>query len=99
MGRLVSTTMGCAWKYGRGFLVATQRAKATCSRWLYLVSASAKHLLTKNTDLRLPSAFSLNRAALTAISDTTRYTKSVFSASGLARTGGSARYYVISIKA
>ena len=64
-----------------------------------MVSASAKDLLTKNTGLCLPSAFSLNRAALTATSETARYTKNVSSASGLARTGGSARYCLIAIKA
>ena len=31
-GKSVSTTMGCAWKYGRSFLVAIRRAKAACSR-------------------------------------------------------------------
>ena len=31
-GRSVSTTMGCAWKYGRSFLAAIRRAKAACSR-------------------------------------------------------------------
>ena len=31
-GRLVSTTMGCAWKYGRSFLAAIRRAKVACSR-------------------------------------------------------------------
>ena len=31
-GRLVNTTMGCAWKYERSFLAAIRRAKATCSR-------------------------------------------------------------------
>ena len=31
-GRSVSTTMGCAWKYGRSFLAAIRRAKASCSR-------------------------------------------------------------------
>ena len=91
--------MGCAWKYGQSFLVATQRAKAACSRWMYLVSVSAKHLLKKNTGLCLPSVFSLNRATLTTTSETARYTKSVSSDSGLARTGGSARYFLISIRA
>ena len=91
--------MGCAWKYEISFLVATRRAKAVCSRWLYLISASAKDLLTKNTGLYLPSAFSLNRVTLTATSETARYTKSVSPASELARTGGSARYFLIAIKA
>ena len=91
--------MGCAWKYERSFLVATWRAKVACSRWLYLVSASAKDLLTKNTGLYLPSVFSLNRATLTVTSKTARYTKSVSTTSRLARTGGSARYYLITIKA
>ena len=91
--------MGCAWKYGRSFLVATQRAKAAYSRWLYLVSASAQDLLTKNTGLYLPSSFSLNRAALTTTFETAKYTKSVSSAPGLVRTRGSARYCLIAIKA
>ena len=91
--------MGCAWKYGRSFLVATRRAKAAYSRWMYLVSASAKDLLTKNTGLCLASAFSLNRAALIATSETAKYTKSVSPTLGLTRTGGSARYCLIAIKA
>ena len=81
--------MGCAWKYGRGFLVATRRAKVAYSRWLYLVSASAKDLQTKDIDICLPSSFSLNRAALTTASKTAKYTKSVSSAPRLARTEGS----------
>ena len=91
--------MGCAWKYERSFLVTTRRAKAACSRWLYLVSASTKDLLTKNTGLCLPSLFSLNKVAFTATSETARYTKSVLLALGLTRTGGSARYCLIVIKA
>ena len=91
--------MGCAWKYGRSFLVATRRAKAACSRWLYLVFASAKDLLTKNTGLCLLSTVSLNRAALIATSETAKYTKSVSLASMLARTRGSIRYCLIAIKA
>ena len=31
-GRSVSTTMGCAWKYGWSFLAAIRRAKAASSR-------------------------------------------------------------------
>ena len=88
--------MGCAWKYGRSFLVAIRKAKVVCSRWFYLVSASAKDLLTKNTGLYLPFTFSLNRAALT---ETAKYTKIVLLASGLARTRGSSRYCMISVKA
>ena len=42
---------------------------------------------------------SLNRAALTNTSKTARYTKSVSSAPGLARTGGSARYGLIAVRA
>ena len=98
-GRLVSTAMGCSWKYGRSFLDATRRAKVAYSRWLYLVSASAKDLLTKNTSLCLPSSFSLNRAALTTTSEIDKYTKSVSSAPGLEMTGGSTRYCLIAIKA
>ena len=48
--KLVSTTMGCAWKYERSFFIATRR-NAACSRWLYCVVASVKDLLTKNTGL------------------------------------------------
>ena len=62
-----------------------------CSRWLYLVSASAKDLLTKNTGLWLLSSQSLNRTTLIATSETAKYMKSVSPASGLARTGGSAK--------
>ena len=82
-----------------GVTVATWRAKVACSRWMYLVSASAKDLLMQNTSLCLPSAFSLNRAALTATSKTARYTKSVSQDLGLTRIGGLARYCLIAIKA
>ena len=37
------------------------------SRWVYLVSASVKDLLAKNTGLNLASPHSLNKAAPTAI--------------------------------
>ena len=87
--------MECAWKYERSFLVATRRAKATFSTWMYLVSTSANDLLTKNTGLFLQSSFSLNRATLTTTFETAKYMKSVSSASGLARTRGSARYCLI----
>ena len=98
-GRSVSTTIGCAWKYGRSFLVATRRANAACSRWLYWVSASAKDLLTKNTGLCFLFSSSLNRVALTETFETAKYTKSVSPASGLARTEGSARYCLIVVMA
>ena len=91
--------MGCAWKYGRNFLVATWRANAACSRWLYQVSASAKDLLTKNTSLCFLFSSFLNRASLTKTSKTAKYTKSVSPASRLVRTGGSARYYLIAMRA
>ena len=91
--------MGCAWKYGRNFFVATRRAKAACSRWLYRASASAKDLLTKNIGLCFLFSSSLNKAALTNTSKTVKYTKSVSSASGLARTRGSARYCLIAVRA
>ena len=84
--------MGCAWKYGQSLFVATRRANASCSRWLYRVSTSAKDLMTKNTGLCFLFSSSLNRVALTETSETAKYTKSVTSASGLARIGGSARY-------
>ena len=91
--------MGCTWKYGRSFFVATRRANAACSRWLYRVSASAKDLLTKTIGLCFLSSYSWNRAALTETSETTRYTKSVLSASGLARIRVSVRYYLIAVRA
>ena len=98
-GRSVSTTMGCAWKYGRSFLVATRRANVACSRWLYQVSTSTKDLLTKNTGLCFLFSSSLNRAALTETSETAKYIKSVSSASELARIRGSARYCLIVVRA
>ena len=91
--------MGCAWKYRRSFLVATWRANVACSRWLYWVSESAKELLTKNTGLCFLFSSSLNRAVLTETSKTAKYTKSVSLASGLARTGGFARYCLIVVTA
>ena len=98
-GRSVSTTMGCAWKYGRSFFVATQRANAAYSRWLYRVSTSAKDLLKKNTCLCFLFSSFLNRAALTETSETAKYMNSVSPASGLARTGGSTRYCLIAVRA
>ena len=98
-GRLVSIIMGCAWKYGRSFFVATRRTNATCSRWLYRVSVSIKDLLTKKTGLCFLFSSSLNRVALSETFETARYIKSVSSASGLARTRGSARYYFITVRA
>ena len=98
-GRSVSTTMRCAWKYGQSFFVATRRANAACWRWLYRVSVSAKDLLTKNTSLCFLLSSSLNRAALTETSETAKYTKSVSRTSGLAKTRGSARYYLIATRA
>ena len=91
--------MGCALKYGRSFFVATRRANATYSRWLYWVFASAKDLLTKNTGLYFLFSYSLNRAELIETSETARYTKSVSPDSGLARTRGSARYCLIAVRA
>ena len=91
--------MGCARKYGRSFFVATQRANAACSRSLYRVSGSAKNLLTKNTGLCFLLSSSLNMAALTETFETARYTKSVSPAFRMARTGGSARYCFIAMKA
>ena len=91
--------MGCAWKYGCNFLAATRRAKAACSRGLYLVSALANDLLMKNTGLCFPSSFSLNRATLIAMSETAKYTKSVSFVSRQARIGGSAKYCLILMKA
>ena len=73
--------MGCAWKYGQSFFVATRRANAACSRWLYQVSTSVKDLLTKNIGLFFLFSFSLIKAALTETSEIARYMKSVSSAS------------------
>ena len=84
--------MGCAWKYGRSFFVATWRANAAYSRWLYPISALAKDLLTKNTGPYFLFSSSLNRAALTETSETAKYMKSVSPAVGLARIGGSTSY-------
>ena len=97
-GRSVSTTMGCAWKNGRSFFVATRRANVACSRWLYRVSASVMDLLTKNTGHYFLFSSSFNRAAITETSETAKYTKRVSPASGLARTGGSARYCLIALR-
>ena len=91
--------MGCAWKYGRSFLVATQRANAAYSRWLYWVSASAKDLLKKNTGLYFLFSSSLNKAALTKKSEIAKYIMSVSPASGLARTRDSTRYFLIAVRA
>ena len=55
--------------------------------------------MTKNTGICFLFSFSLNRASLTKTSEIVRYMKSVSSASGLARTGGSARYYFIAARA
>ena len=74
---------------------ATRRANAAYSRWLFQVSASAKDLLTKNTGLCFIFSSSLNKATFTETSETAKYTKSASPASGLARTGGSVRYYLI----
>ena len=91
--------MGCALKYGQSFFVATRRANAARSRQLYRVSASTKDLLMKNTDLCFLFSSSLNKASLTEISETPKYTKSVSSASRLIRTGGYARYCLIAMRA
>ena len=56
-----------------------------------MVSMSAKDLLMKNTGLWLLSSQSLNKAALTATSEITKYMKSISLAWGLVSTGGSAR--------
>ena len=72
---------------------------AACSRWLYQVSASAKDLVTKNIGLCFLFSSSLKRVLLTKTSETAKYTKSVLLASGLARTGGSARYCLIAMRA
>ena len=66
---------------------------------MYLVSTSAKDLLTKNIGLWLLSSKSLNKAALTATSETVKYRKSVSPASGLASIRVSARLCLIATKA
>ena len=91
--------MRCAWKYGRGFFVATWRANVACSRWLYQVSASAKDLLTKKTGLCFLFSSSLNRVAITETFETAKCMKSVSPTSELARNGGFARYYLIAVRA
>ena len=91
--------MGCAWKYGRSFLVSTQRANAAYSRWLYRVSTSTKDLLTKNTGICFLLSSSLNRAAFTKTFETAKYTRSVSPALELVRTGGSTRYNLITVRA
>ena len=60
---------------------------------------SAKDLLMKNIGLFFLFLSSLNRAALTKTFETAKYTKSVSPASGLVRTGGSARYCLIVVRA
>ena len=97
--RSVSITMGCAWKYGHSFLFATRRANAPCSRWLYRVSTPAKGLMMKNTSLCFLFSSSLNKVALSKTSETAKYTNSVSPASGLARTRGSVRYRLITVRA
>ena len=81
------------------FFVAIRRANAVCSRWLYWVSESIKYLLTKNIGLDFLFSSSLNNAALTDTFETSTYIKSVSLASGLARTGGSTRHYLIALRA
>ena len=49
--------------------MAVRKVKAACSRWVYLVYASVRDLLTKNTGRNFASSHSLNKAALTAISE------------------------------
>ena len=46
------------------FLAATLRANATCSRWVYQVSALDRHLLIKNMGFCYQGLSSLNKAAL-----------------------------------
>ena len=67
--RLVSTTIGCAWKYGRSFLAATRRTSVACSRRVYRVSTLDRDLLTKNISLCFQFLSSLNKAALTKAYD------------------------------
>ena len=52
--------------------MAVRRAKAARSRWVYLVSALVKDLLTKNTGFNFASPYSLNKAELIAISEAAR---------------------------
>ena len=60
---------------------------------------SAKDLLTKNTGRCFLFSSSLNKAALTETSEIVKYTKSVSPTSRLARTGGFARYCLITVRA
>ena len=53
-------------------LLGVWRAKAARLRWLYLVFASVKDLLTKNIGLNFASPHSLNKVALIAIPEATR---------------------------
>ena len=53
----------------------------------------------KNTGLCFEFSSSLNRATLTETFETAKYTKSVSPASGLVMTEGSARYYLIAVRA
>ena len=53
----------------------------------------------KNIGLCFLFSSSLNRVALTKTFETAKYTKSVSPALGLARTGGSARYCLIAVRA
>ena len=71
-GRSMSTTTGWAWKYGRSFWAAVRRARVACSRWVYLVSASVRDLLIKKNGRNFSSSHSLNKVALTAISEAAR---------------------------
>ena len=83
----------------RSFFVAIRRANVVCSRWLYWVSESIKDLLTKNIGLCFLFSSSLNNAALTDTFEIATYIKSVSLTSGLARTEGSTRYYLIALRA
>ena len=67
----MSTMIGCAWKSGQSFLTATLRVSVACLRWVYHVSASDKALLIKNMGLCFRCSSSLNKVALTDMSETT----------------------------
>ena len=63
---------GMSLEVWRSFWADVRRAKEARSKWVYLVSALVKDLMTKNTSLNFASPHSLNKAALTAISEATR---------------------------
>ena len=68
----MSIVIRCAWKWGRSFLAATLSARDACSRRVYRVFVSDRDFLMKNTGFCCRCSSSLNKAALTETSDTTK---------------------------